>query len=152
VTDKLLPGQFIWTNFPFAERPLEPGPQRHLGYVVMVSPDQAIVAYTTTSKILLEGPRRKGVTIVSDQNAEKLGQKRFAIDARRLAFLPINEQFFPEINSPTRGVRGNAGQTLRAHIERSIADLLHEPQLMEILGPKRPPALAQQHRDGRDDR
>jgi len=77
--------------FPFSEAPEKPGPQRHIGYVIDIGVSRnrkmSIVAalYTTTSRYPDHAALPLGVIPVGASAAASLGQRAFAIDARRIA-------------------------------------------------------------------
>jgi hypothetical protein len=130
--------------FPFAERPKEPGPMQHIGYCVgelrrPTGRAAVVVVYTTTSPIPAGQAKPRGVITVSQTNAAEAGQRRaFLIDGRRIAFLRVEDAFFPHLNRPDRGVVARAPRRRHNAVMRMLADLFDEPALIELLGPERP--------------
>jgi len=136
-----VPGQFVWCMFPFSEAPGVPGPTRHIAYVVDVVQrgSQAYIAaalYTTTSP--RSSPLPMGLVAIREANARKLNQRDFFIDARRIAYMPVNTAFFPDLMRPDKGIQGQATKGLQAKIEGTLVQMLKRPELLELLGPERP--------------
>jgi hypothetical protein len=136
------PGQFVWCMFPFTEAPLRPGPQRHIGYVLDIVQRRgrlcvAVLLYTTTRAWPRDTALPAGVVRVQEKQAA-VGQRPFLLDARRIAYMPVDRTFFPELNNPGRGVQGTASIGFQRHVERVLAALLEQPELLELLGPERP--------------
>jgi len=98
----------------------------------------AAALYTTTRP----WPRGQaipfGVIPVAPEIARRMRQEAFVVDARRIAYMPLDERFFPDLGNPDRGVRGVAPRELRERIERALVKLLADPALLEFLGPERP--------------
>jgi hypothetical protein len=137
-------GQFVRCNFPYKEKPIEPGPSEHIAYIfgsaITAKKQRVIICIYTTSQ-----PWKKsetlplGVLRIPNELAEKLGQKPFTLDARRIGFLPPNEQFFKHINTPTRGIlREVASNRLQKIIENQVAIVGKRPEYRVFLGPLRP--------------
>ena len=127
--------------FPFRETPDAPGPTRHIAYIVDVVQrgNQTCIAaalYTTTSP--RSSPLPIGLIAVRDANAKKLSQRHFFIDAGRIAYMPINATFFPDLARPGKGIQGEATKGLQTKIEGTIVQMLKRPELLELLGPERP--------------
>ncbi len=98
-------GTFIDAWFPFAERPTVPAPVRHIVYVQTMirlrnGGLRALVMLTTTSPRLIEGiPPGLSIT-VSEASSRKMGMRNgFTIDVHRLALLPPEALWFPDIGS-----------------------------------------------------
>jgi len=137
------PGQFVWCLYPFREFPDRPGPQRHIGYVldVVQRGGKLLVAaalYSTTSPWPAHGHLPRGVIAIREQQARALGQRPFFIDARRIAYMPIDAAFFPDLPQSGKGVVGEAMPGLAHKIEAAVVDLLKRPEMLELLGPERP--------------
>ncbi|MCC7046288.1 MAG: hypothetical protein IT562_06210 [Alphaproteobacteria bacterium] len=142
-TPPFLPGQFVWCNFPFRETPSDPGPERDIAYVVDIlrKGDRLLVCatlYTTTRLWPRDRARPPGLVPVAGSAAQNLGQSTFAIDARRVAYMPIDERFFPDLHRPDRGIRGTAPRALQDQVTQALVRLLQRPDLLELLGPERP--------------
>lgn len=137
------PGQFVWCLYPFREFPDRPGPLRHIGYVldVVQRGSKLLVAaalYTTTSPWPTHAPLPRGVIAIREQQARAIGQRPFFIDARRIAYMPVNEAFFPDLQQSDKGVVGEATPGLVHKVEAAVVELLKRPDLLELLGPERP--------------
>lgn len=121
-------GQFVWCLFPTREQPLSPGPKLRIGYVLDVSASMmTAVLYTSTAR----WPADRlplGVIRIDEKQAQRLGQKPFAIDVRCAAFLPITTDFFPHLMDADRGVQGEAP----AGLERKIKTVLTEMQRRQV--------------------
>jgi hypothetical protein len=129
--------------FPFSEAPLRPGPSRHIGYVLDIVRRHnrfyvAALLYTTTSAWPDAVALPRGVLRVQERQAAAIGQRSFVLDARRIAYLPVETAFFPELDQPGRGVQGVAAAGFQRHVERTLTALLETPELLELLGPERP--------------
>jgi hypothetical protein len=143
-TAPVRPGQFIWCNFPYDDKPLSPGPEPHIVYVADVrinSKDEfvAICIYTSSQ------PWRKterppiGVIPIYAEFAATLGQRPFTIDARRIGYLPISKSFFPSLDTPTRGIIPKmAPKGLQNAALNAVAQIIKRPEYLIQLGPSRP--------------
>jgi hypothetical protein len=67
-----------------------------------------------------------------------MNQKPFVIDARRIAFVPVTEEFFPRLRASDKGVVYEAPKGFKAHIENVLAQLANRPDLVQLLGPDIP--------------
>jgi hypothetical protein len=123
-------GDGVWTMFPFGppDRPDEPGPVRHIAYVLATSQagamPMALLAYTSS------GPWRgaaarlpAGVVEFDAAAARALGQRAFHLDLRCLAQVPLTARWFPDWAEPGHGVVGQAGAKLRARLEAQLTEL-----------------------------
>lgn len=138
-----LPGQFVWCLFPFSDAPLRPGPRRHIGYVLDIVRRRgrfhvAALLYTTTQPWPQGAALPPGVIRAQARQAAQAGQRPFLLDARRIAYLPVERAFFPDLEQPGRGIQGTASVGFQRHIERAVVELLQTPELLELLGPERP--------------
>lgn len=139
------PGDFVWCRFPYSEAPDRPGPERHVGYIVDIAAARrrtsvAATLYTTTSWRGADHPLPLGLIPIPAEQAQILGQRPFVIDARRIAYMPLAEPFFPEIGKPGGGILGCASAGLQTKIERALVELLRRPDLLQLLGPDVPPS------------
>jgi hypothetical protein len=152
---QLKSGDFVWTNFPYESDPDAPGPIRHAACVIAVfSQRDAAVATTapvpsrglvvgvyTSSQVEKFGNALPvGVIQVAAERATKSGeQSPFFIDVRKRAFIPFTRRFFPEIDSPGRGVIAPADKGLLKEILRQYR-LINErhPEVVVNVGPLRP--------------
>jgi hypothetical protein len=109
-----LPGRFVWCRFPFSEKPGEPGDKEHIGYIADIRRNPAgrlvvMVLYTTSRQWEDFAPKPLGILSVDLERARAMGQERpFVLDARRIAFLPVDPAFFPRLSRPDRGIIGVA--------------------------------------------
>lgn len=65
-------------------------------------------------------------------------QKAFAINTRRIGFMPIDRDFFPDLDRSDRGIRGRATEHLQKVLQRKFIEASREPELIELLGPEIP--------------
>jgi hypothetical protein len=136
-------GDFVVSNFPYDETPAKPGPAEHLalclgtfsatgGRVAMVA------AYTSSQPWPADIALPLGVRLVTEAAARRMGQRRaFRVDARRIAFLPITEEFFPRLRQSDRGKVGESVALARAVID-DLKKLSQTPGLIVQVGPLRP--------------
>jgi len=94
--------------------------------------------YTTTVQWDPALPLPLGVIRVAGAAAAKMNQKPFVIDARRIAFVPATEDFFPRIRSPENAVIHEATKGFRVQVENVLAQLAKRPDLVQLLGPEDP--------------
>jgi hypothetical protein len=140
----LRPGQFIWCNFPYDENPIQPGPEEHLAYVINVKKSTdgtflAVCLYTTSQPWRQSERTPIGIVPIEGDNAKELGQKPFVIDVRRMAYLPINKQFFGRFDTPGKGIlQKRALKPLQDKILNVAAQLIKRPEYIIQLGPYRP--------------
>jgi hypothetical protein len=87
----------------------------------------ALLAYTTSQ--VLPDPLPVG--------AQRMGHKKpFLLYSGRLALLPVNSDYFPHLETPTRGIIGYAPRALRAALKDTAIDLMRRrPEAIERLGP-----------------
>jgi hypothetical protein len=139
-----LPGQFVWCRFPYSEAPLPPGDKERVVYVADVRQHAGRQMFTvmplcrTTVQWERGTPLPLGVIPVAIGAAAKMKQKPFVIDARRIAFVPANESYFPRLRAPDGAVIHEATKAFRAHIENVLARLANRPDLVQLLGPDIP--------------
>jgi hypothetical protein len=141
VTPPYRPRQFVWCRYPSNELPDLPGPKVRIGYVLAAQPagpSAAIVLYTTTVPWRSDAPRPLGLIPIDAQQAQRLGQKPFLIDARHLAILPLTPEFFPYMDTPDQGVQGTASLGLDRKIRTVLAELQRRQVALDVRGPLRP--------------
>ena len=90
------PGDFVWCNFPFSEAPDQPGPQRHIGYVL----DGAMTGATFRAYVeqILAPTLSTGDTVVMDNlPCHKVAGIRETIESvgAKLVYLP---PYSPDLN------------------------------------------------------
>jgi hypothetical protein len=103
-------GDYVRCNFPFREAS-GPGPSPHIVFCLATGRVRdarfAIVVYTT-SRVAFEGRRRPRQHLLVDASqAVALGQATsFHVDVSRVARLPLNSDYFPDMRDgavPTSG-------------------------------------------------
>lgn len=94
--------------------------------------------YTTTSRPRSDAPLPLGIIAISSEAGSDLGQRAFLIDARRIAYIPATEAFFPDITRPGAGIQSRASPGLQRKIELVMVEILKRPDLLELLGPDVP--------------
>ena len=100
----MVPGAFVRVYFPTREKPRKPG-LLHIGYILVSSPVEAMVAYTTSQPWPTETPLSAGVRLFTAVEAKRLNQSRpFVLPLDVLAKLPMNPQWFPKIEKDGQGV------------------------------------------------
>ena len=134
-------GDFVWTNFPTREQPAAPSHDRHIALCLrrFRSADKgyALVAVYTTSRPRGDRPRARGEIEVTAERAVEYGQRNaFRIDVRRVAVLPVDLDFFPDLEKPDHGIQGRS-EHLADVAERLLRQIIGEtPELVEFLGPQ----------------
>lgn len=121
-------GDYVRCNFPFREAS-GPGPSPHIVFCLATGRIRderfAIVVYTT-SRVTYEGSRRPPQHLLIDASqAKALGQRTsFHVDVSRVARLPLNSDYFPDMRDsviPTFGRdRGFVEKVLNR--QRSLMD------------------------------
>lgn len=139
-----VPGQFVWCRFPYFEAPLAPGDKERIVYVADIRQLAGrnlltvMSLYTTTRTWDPDLPLPPGIIPVAAPLAEKMKQKPFVTDARRIAFVPVNEDFFPRLRSPGGGAVFEVGKPSHRQVENVLAKLVNRPDLVRVLGPDAP--------------
>jgi hypothetical protein len=137
-------GAFVWTNFPFGppDRPDLPGPARHIAYVLGAREAgrgvQMLLAYTSSGawRGAAVTPPLGVVSFTADE-ARALNQRAFHLELRCLARVPPTAAWFPEIDTPTKGIVAIASARLQARILGAAIDLAaRRAELIEIRGPR----------------
>lgn len=136
----LQPGQFVDSCFPFSERPEHPGPVRHIALVFDILRDRQnqlyAAAYYTTTAADPGGRRQDGTIKVNEVESMRMGMaKPFTIQIWRLAIMPINKDFFPDIDKPHCGIKGTASPHLMKAATRIFQELQAKHAQFETLGP-----------------
>lgn len=133
-------GHFVWTHFPKREDPEVPSNDRHIALCLrrFRHRDQGYVlaAVFTTTRPRGDRPKARGEIEISAERAVEFGQNTaFRIDVRRIAALPLNSDFFPDIDRPDHGIRGRSEHLARA-AETLLQQIVTETsELVEFLGP-----------------
>ncbi len=130
-------GDFVWCNFPFREKPQHPADAMHAVYILATKGDTAVAAiYTTTALPKPTQPKSPYTIAISEDASRKMGMTRpFTIDPSRVAFLPINEAFFPGADNGKVPIIGQADDRLQRAIESRLEAAVHGNHL-ETLGPR----------------
>ena len=130
------PGTFVRVLFPTREQPDAPG-LLHVGYVLVVANQEAIVAYTTSQPWPVGIPLPAGARLFNAQEAARLNQSRaFLLRLDVLARLPLTRAWFPDIDQPDRGAIAVASGPLRAELTRLATNLARRRrELLDIRGP-----------------
>jgi hypothetical protein len=138
------PRQFVWCRFPYMEEPLRPGPQEHVGYVADIrqiggnAHFTVMTLYTTTTPWEPDVRLPLGVIPVEPAMAERMNQKGFVMDARKIAFVPVNSAFFPRIGEPGKGIVHTASQKFHELVQNTLMQLAKRAELVVKLGPEAP--------------
>ncbi len=139
-----LPGQFVWCRFPYSEAALAPGDKERIVYVADIREHAqrkvltVMSLCTTTSQWDPDSPIPLGVIPVAAAAAAEMNQKPFVIDARRIAFVPMTEDFFPRLRSSERGIVHTVTKAFRKEVKNVLAQLAQRRDLVELLGPHSP--------------
>ena len=100
----------------------------------------AVCFYTTSQTWTRSEKPPLGIIPIDEATAEKLGQKSFVIDVKRIAYMPINRAFFSRVDAPDRGILPrHATKQMQNAILNTVAKLLKRPEYIIQLGPLRPP-------------
>jgi hypothetical protein len=131
----ILPGSFVRVLFPTREQPHVPG-LLHIGYVLTVANQEAIVAYTTSQPWSAGTPLPAGVRLFDAPEAARLNQSRaFMLRLDVLARLPLTRAWFPDIDQPDDGVIARASSSLQAELTRLATNLVRRQRdLLDIRG------------------
>jgi hypothetical protein len=134
-------GDFVDCFYPFAERPRVPGPIRHIVYVQTLAKLRddslrAVVMFTTTSPRMIEGiPVGLSIAIPPAASVSMGMRNGFTIDIHRMALLPLEADWFPDVNSPGF-VLGHADDHLQRAITKRYDDMRRrEPSPALVMGP-----------------
>jgi hypothetical protein len=136
--------QFVWCQFPYLEEPLRPGPREHVAYIADVRQIRGkahltVMAIYTTTTPWQEGVKLPlGVIPIASEIAQQMKQKSFVMDARKIAFIPVNSAFFPRMATPDKGIIHTASQRFHEHVQNTLMQLAKRPDLVVTLGPDLP--------------
>ncbi len=67
--------------------------------------------------------------------AAKMSQKGFTMDARRIAFIPANMDFFPRLKDADKGIVYTASERFHSIVQNALVGLAKRPDLIIRLGP-----------------
>jgi hypothetical protein len=136
--------QFVWCQFPYLEEPLRPGPKEHVAYVADVRQIRGkahltVMAIYTTTTPWEEGIKLPvGVIPIESEIARQMKQKSFVMDARKIAFIPVNSAFFPRMATPDKGIIHTASRRFHEHVQNTLMQLAKRPDLIVAVGPDLP--------------
>jgi hypothetical protein len=141
MTPPYRPRQFVWCRFPFFEEPLRPGPVEHVCYIADVrrvrghAHTTAMGLFTTTVPWPSDRALPLGIIRVDEQEASRMGQRPFVLDARKIGFMPIRPDFFPRLETDGHGILGTASPRFQADVQNALVTLAGRPDLVVRLGP-----------------
>jgi len=147
--------QFVWCRFPFIEEPLRPGPSEHVAYVADVrqlhgKPHLTVMAIYTTTTAWEPGARLPlGVLPIGSEIAQKMRQKSFVMDARKVAFVPATPRFFPRLDFSDKGIIHTASRSFHGLVQNTLLELARRPELVVKLGPDGPGIASRKAKDER---
>jgi hypothetical protein len=136
--------QFVWCQFPYLEEPLRPGPKEHVAYVADVRQIRGrahltvMAIYTTTTPWKTGAKLPLGVIPIASEIAQQMKQKSFVMDARKIAFIPVDPAFFPRMATPDKGIIHTASKRFHEHVQNTLLQLAKRPDLVVTLGPDLP--------------
>jgi hypothetical protein len=137
--------QFVWCQFPYLEEPLRPGPKEHVAYVADIRQLNGkahltvMAIYTTTTPWRAGARLPLGVIPIESEIAMKMQQKSFVMDARKIAFIPVDQTFFPRLRATDKGIIHTASERFHSHVQNTLMQLAKRPELVIKLGPDLPP-------------
>jgi hypothetical protein len=134
-------GHFIWSHFPKTEDPGIPSNERHIALCLRRfrhrSEGYLLVAVFTTTRPRGQRPKIKGeIEIPADRAAEFGQQSAFRIDVRRIAAMPLNEEFFPDLGSTDYGIKGRSERMAETALKLFQEIAKETPELIDFLGPE----------------
>jgi|SRR5665213_2201579 len=132
----MVPGAFVRVLFPTSEKPRQPG-LLHVGYVLGVTPHEAMVAYTTSQPWPAEVPLPAGARVFTLEEAARLNQSRaFLLRLDVLARLPLTRAWFPDLIRSDQGLIAVAPASLQVELVKFAANLARRRrELMQLRGP-----------------
>jgi hypothetical protein len=126
------------------DEPLRPGPKEHVGYVADIrsvggNAHLTVMSIYTTTTPLEPGVKYPlGIIPVEPTMAQKMNQKGFVMDARKIAFIPVNSAFFPRLADPDKGIIYTAAERFHQLVQNTLMKLAKRPELVVKLGPDVP--------------
>lgn len=136
--------QFVWCQFPYMEEPLRPGPKEHVAYVADIRQIHGKTHLTVMAIYTTTTPWRSGVRLplgvipIESEIAQKMKQKSFVMDARKIAFIPVNQTYFPRLRAADKGIIHRASERFHSHVQNTLVELSRRPDLVVKLGPDMP--------------
>jgi hypothetical protein len=134
-------GDFVDCCFPFAEKPDLPGPIRHIAYVYRLAklPTDELrlmVLFTTASPRMIAAiPDGLSVTVPA-ANSLRMGMRSaFVVDVHRMAVLPPEREWFPDISND-RFIIGRADSQLKLAVTTRVHEMRSRyPNPLQLVGP-----------------
>ena len=126
------------------EAPLRPGPKEHIGYIADIrrlggnAHLTVMSLYTTTRRWEPGIPLPIGIIPVETELARRMRQKGFVLDARRVAFLPLDTTFFPRLGQPDKGIVFTASLRFHRLVEETLMQVARRQEIVVKLGPDTP--------------
>lgn len=136
--------QFVWCQFPYLEEPLRPGPKEHVAYIADIRQIAGNAHVTVMSIYTTTRPWEPGVQLplgilpLEPAMAERMKQKSFVMDARKIAFIPADRVFFPRQAEPEHGIVHMASMRFHQLVQNTLLKLAGRPELVVKLGPDVP--------------
>jgi len=133
-------GDFVDSFFPFGENPRVPGPTRHIAYVHGLArlrdELRAVLVFTTTSERMIGAiPKGLGISIPAASSLAMGMRNGFTIDVHRIAIVPLELPWFPEI-AKADFVIGHASDYLQNAVSKRIAEMqTRTPNPVMRMGP-----------------
>ncbi|MET3105898.1 hypothetical protein AAKU67_004444 [Oxalobacteraceae bacterium GrIS 2.11] len=135
-------GSFVWCRFPLREAHRIPGPMDHLHLAYVAASgqnNQVLTVYTTSVTWKPSTPVAFGVIVVPSDVASAMGQQPFYLDARRVAILPVTDEWFPSLATESHGIISRANKSFRAEVDRVLTEVLdRHREIVERYGPEAP--------------
>ena len=91
--------------------------------------------YTTTAQWQPGARLPLGIIPVEPAVAERMNQRGFVMDARRIAFMPVDLTFFPRLADADRGIVHTASRQFHQLVQNILMQLARRPELVMKLGP-----------------
>lgn len=132
----MFPGAFVRVLFPTREKPRQPG-LLHIGYILIVTATEAIVAYTTSQPWPTGMPLPAGARVFTVDEARGLSQSRaFLMRLDVLAKLPLARAWFPDLDRPDLGLIAVAPAPLQEELVKFATNLMRRRgELVQMRGP-----------------
>ena len=134
-------GHFIWSPFPKREDPGIPSNERHIALCLRRlrhrTEGYLLVAVFTTTRPKGDRPKTKGeIEIPADRAAEFGQHSAFRIDVRRIAAMPLNAEFFPDLDNTDHGIKGRSERLAETALKLFQEIASETPELIDFLGPE----------------
>jgi hypothetical protein len=132
----MVPGAFVRVLFPTRENPGEPG-LLHIGYVLIVTATEVVLAYTTSQPWPSPVPLPAGARVFSVAEAVRLNQTRaFLMRLDVLARLPLTSAWFPDLDRGANAMIAVAPAPLQEELTKFAMNLARRRRdLIQIRGP-----------------